>query len=174
MTQCHRIANQKRGCLKPTKSPAQGHLWCLISYPGKTDTWSQLPLGPQWPSTHLAASLDCTAASNLLPPSHRMSSRGQGQLCPWLAELWVLLPDVVKRPEPLAEAFSSYTVCDLLLWVDPPELAALSLRCKTQGGTSREGHLPGRGRKRSQTPTTNILFLHTHDCMKTLFTIARM
>lgn len=86
MTQCHGIAKWERGHLRPTKSPAQGHLWWLSSYLGKPDIWSQLPLGPL-PSTHPTAFLDGTAAAaNLLPPSQRMSSRGQGQLCLWLAE----------------------------------------------------------------------------------------
>lgn len=49
----------------------------------KLDIWSQLPLGPP-PST--TSHLSWTAWQHLLPPSQRMRSTGQGQLCPWLAE----------------------------------------------------------------------------------------
>lgn len=127
-----------RGCLRPTKFQAQGHFWRWSSYLGKNHLKSASFRATA--STHLTAFLDCMAPSNLLLQPHRRSSRGRGQLCSWLAEPGVLgaaaclrwlLPGVVKQPKPLAASFSSCTVCDLLFWVGPPELAALSLRQKT-------------------------------------------
>lgn len=169
MTQCHRMANQKRGYLKLTKS--QGHLWWLTSSLGKN--WYLKPASLRATAFHPPCSLPGFYGSIRSPPTLIEDEfKGTGTAVPMAGRALGAPTRCCKAARTISRSiFELHSIW--FAFVSGSPRAALSLRCKTQWGTSREGHLTGRGGKRSQTPTTNILFLHMHDCMTILFTIAR-